>query len=132
MSVEIKQDPANLCADRHQCAIAFIDAHSAQHLHDDQLIDRCARHIMAHFPVSRRLAIDIALHALHDVQSRERPAYVDINHSTSYVVQVIDPRSGRTVAFTASELLTLAENKADAIADLKHAVRACGRRADLT
>jgi hypothetical protein len=134
VSTSIEPSPISTVAARHAAAVTFIDTHQAQHLHDDQLIARCASHLMVVFSVSRRLAYDSVLHALNEVQMRTHPAYVDISHSTAYVVHVVDPRDGRTVAFTASELMQLAGKRtalhAD-VTDASHLVQACGRKASV-
>jgi hypothetical protein len=132
VSTSIEPSPASTIAACHAAAVAFIDVHQAQHLHDEQLIARCASHLMALHSIPRRVAIDSALHALAEVQMRTHPAYVDINHSTSYVIHVVDPRDGRTVAFTASELMQIAAPKLDASVDGNRLVQLCGRRADVS
>lgn len=131
MSVQIDPDHQNTHAARHEWAVRFIDATHAQHLDEAQLIARCASDVMCHFDCSTHTALNTALHALATVQAREAPAYADINHSTSHVVYVVNPRTGATVAFTASELLKLAEENRVVARFEKHAVTACGRRADL-
>lgn len=131
MSTAIKPNHDNTFAERHASAVAFIDQHQAQHLHDEQLIARCASRLMREYNIPERMAIDAALHALAEVQARTQPAHVDISRSTSHVIHVVDPRDGRTVAFTASELLQIAAAKPDVPADGERLVRLCGRRADL-
>jgi len=130
VSVQIDPDHQNTHAARHEWAVRFIDANHAQHLDEAQLISRCAADLMCHYDVTTHAALNTALHALAFVQARDVPAYADINHSTSHVVYVVNPRSGSTVAFTASELLKLAEETRVVARFEKHAVTACGRRAD--
>jgi hypothetical protein len=115
---------------RHRLALAFIDAHAAQHLDDAQLVRRCAAAIRERFDVSQRTAHNDAIHALAATQARSVPAYVDINHSTSAVVYVSSPRTGRLVAFTASELMALADQHREIQANRPSAAMRCGRRAD--
>ena len=92
-------------------------------------LEHCAAEVMRHFDVSQRTATHDALHALAAYQARRLPAYVDINHSTSAVVYVANPRTGRLVVFTASELLTLADEHRTA-SNADRAAMRCGRRAD--
>lgn len=128
MSSIFRMDHLDQAAERHRQAVRFIEQHQGQHLDTDPLVRRCAAHLMAHAAADRQTALEVALHALADVQARTVPAVVDMHHSTSHVVRVVDPGSGRTVAFTASELMQLANAKALA-ADPRHAIAACGRPA---
>lgn len=131
MPLDIESDQKNTPEARFKVAIAFLDAHAAQHLDEAQLITRCTASIMERFDVSQRTANHDALHALAATQAREVPAYVDINHSTSHVVYVSNPRTGRLIAFTASELFAMAEEQRSTVQDNDFAAARCGRRADL-
>lgn len=131
MPLDIESDQKNTPEARIRAAIAFLDAHAAQHLDEAQLITRCTACIMERFDVSQRTANHDALHALAATQARKLPAYVDINHSTSHVVYVTSPRTGRLIAFTASELLAMADENRATVQDNDYASARCGRRADL-
>ena len=87
--------------------------------------------LMVRFDISQRTATNDAMHALAAHQARRVPAYVDIHHSTSAVVYITSPRTGRLIAFTASELLTLADEHRATAQDGDLAAARCGRRADL-
>ena len=130
MPLHLDTDHTNTPEARFNVAVDFIDTHAAQHLDETQLLGRCTAAIMARFPVSQRTANHDALHALAATQARNTPAYVDINHSTSHVVYVTSPRTGRLVAFTASELLALADEHRDTAPNGDLAAARCGRRAD--
>lgn len=131
MSFRVVHDATNTAATRHRAALVFIEQHQAQHLDNDQLIRRCASHVMTRFHVPEHVATDAALHALAEIQAQNTPARVNIDRSTMAVVMVTDPRNGRTFAFTASELLELATSKAPPAAnDPVRLVAVCGRRAD--
>jgi len=130
VSFFLNSDQKNTPEARLSVAVAFLDAHAAQHLDEAQLITRCTAAVMEQFGVSQRTASHDALHALAATQARNEPAYVDINHSTSHVVYVTSPRTGRLVAFTASELMTLADERRATVQDAEYTTSRCGRRAD--
>lgn len=129
MPLKIDSDVQNTHEARFEAAMQFMADHAAQHLDDAQLVSRCAAALMDRYDISHRVAANDAIHALAALQARERPAYVDINHSTSRVVYVMSPRTGRMVAFTASELLTLADEHRATLPDAQHAAMRCGRAA---
>lgn len=126
----IDTDSRNTFEARFQVAATFLEHHAAQHLDEQLLLSRCAAEVMARFDVSQRTAANDAMHALAAHQARRTPAYVDIQHSTSAVVYVTSPRTGRLVAFTASELLTLADEHRATAQDGDLVAARCGRRAD--
>lgn len=127
--LKIDSDNHNTFEARFRVASDFIEQYAAQHLDEQPLLARCAAEVMRRFDVSQRMAMHDALHALAAYQARRLPAYVDINHSTSSVVYVANPRTGRLVVFTASELLTLADEHRTA-SNADTAALRCGRRAD--
>lgn len=131
MPLHIDSDQKNTPEARFKVAVEFIDAHVAQHLEESQLLTRCSAAIMETFDVSQRTANHDALHALAATQAREVPAYIDVNHSTSHVVYVTSPRTGRLAAFTASELLALADEHRNTVQIGEYAATRCGRRADI-
>lgn len=126
----INTDHHNTAEARFRVASAFMEQQAAQYLDEQQLVTRCAAEVMARFDVSQRTATNDAMHALAAHQARRVPAYVDVQHSTSAVVYITNPRTGRLVAFTASELLTLADEHRATTQDGDLATARCGRRAD--
>ncbi|NII74843.1 hypothetical protein FHW84_003439 [Dyella sp. SG562] len=130
MSFLLESDQKNTPEARLSVALAFLDAHAAQHLDEAQLITRCTAAVMERFAVSQRTANHDALHALAATQARNEPAYVDINHSTSHVIYVTSARTGRLIAFTASELISLADERRATAQDAEYTTARCGRRAD--
>jgi len=110
-------------------ATQFIEHHQAQHLDNDQLVKRCCAHLVATTGITESAAASYTMHALADIQARHVPAYIDMSYSTSYVVRVVDPRTGNVYQLTASDVLQLAQAHNDTPPDRSHSIRQCGRRA---
>ncbi len=113
-------------------AVDWITRHSDQYLHTDQLIAACALHLVTKLTVPMQRATELARHALGELHSRHRPAYIDMARSTSYVLYVVDPRTGRTRYFTAAQLLDLVDGGPCAMQQPtgRSPAERCGTRAD--
>lgn len=110
-------------------ASQFLEQHQAEHLDSDQLVKRCAAHLVATAGITESAAASYTMHALADLQAKHVPAYIDMNHSTSYVVRVVDPRTGNVYQLTASDVLQLARAHNDTPPDPAHTIHQCGRSA---
>lgn len=110
-------------------ATQYLEQHQAQHLDNDQLVKRCCAHLVATTGITEAAASSYTMHALADIQARHVPAYIDMSHSTSYVVRVVDPRTGNVYQLTASDVLQLAQAHNDAPPDPAHSIQQCGRSA---
>ena len=85
------------------------------HLDDEQLLHACSVELVAEHGIEdAHRAHAIAVAALADIQSRTTPAWIDISLSTSNVARVVNPVTGKVAVFTASELVRLAEDRAEA------------------
>ncbi|WP_199098979.1 hypothetical protein [Dyella sp. ASV21] len=123
--------PVSLVNEPFTCAVRYLEAHQSQHLDDDQLIKRCVSHLIATMGITQATAENNAMHALADLQARHVPAYFDTSGSTSYVVRVVDPRSGEVYALTATDVLQCAKAWHNAQPDTTHCIQQCGRSAQL-
>lgn len=95
-------------------AHAFFSAHHAEHLRHDEvphLVGRCVDHLIETTMVSKRTAETVTLQAYGERASRGCGAHVDMSNTTSYVVFICDPQSGRRHAFTAAELCEMSTLK---------------------
>lgn len=110
-------------------ASQFLEQHQAEHLDSDQLVRRCAAHLVATAGITEAAASSYTMHALADLQAKHVPAYIDMSLSTSYVVRVVDPRTGNVYQLTASDVLQLARAHNDAPPDPAHTIHQCGRSA---
>lgn len=128
MSLATTQEPAHASSLSHHAA-QFLEQHQAEHLDNDQLVKRCCAYLMATTGISNTTASHITMHALAELQGRHLPAYFDVNHSTSLVVRVVDPRTGLIYQLTASDILQVAQAQNDAPPDPAHGIHLCGRRA---
>lgn len=122
-------DSKNTTEARLRVAAQFIEQNAALHLDEQQLLQRCTAALMSRFDVSQRTATNDAIHALAAHQMVSTPAFVDVRSSTSAVVYVVNPRTGQMIGFTASELITLADEHRTTSFTI-HAKLRCGRRAD--
>ncbi len=95
--------------DLHTIALTFLERHHAEHLSHDRrhLIERCITHLMEVQELSASTAEDIALQAIGERESRDRREYIDLDRTTSYVVFLRDPLTGRKRVFTAADLMML-------------------------
>lgn len=94
-------------------AVSYIEQHQACHLDEDQLLVACASVLAAdHGVMDTRQGHAIAVAALAEVQARTRPAWIDIDRSTARVCRVVDPVTSQVATFTASELVSLAQERA--------------------
>lgn len=111
-------------------ATRFIVMHQAEHLDSEQLLKRCCAHLMVTTGITESSAQHYAMHALAELQAKHAPAYFDINHSTSYVMRVVDPTTGHTYALTASDVLQMAKMQHEGgNPEMAHITQQCGRRA---
>lgn len=100
---------------RHYAAVRYIEQHAAMHLDDQQLLEACTVALVADHQVpDAYTAHAVAVAALAEIQSRTRPAWIDISLSTSLVCRVVDPVSGQVANFTAAELIEIAHERATA------------------
>lgn len=97
----------------HEVAIGYLLAHQAEHLAHDRhyLVGRCAQHLQTQGVTVERAHI-IALQALGEVDTRATKAHIDLTHSTSFAVFVVDPVTRARMAFTAADLIRLAREHA--------------------
>ena len=109
-------------------ATRFIVTHQAEHLDSEQLVKRCCAHLMLTTGITENAAQHYAMHALAELQAKHVPAYFDINHSTSYVVRVVDPTTGHAYALTASDVLQMATMQSESTPSTAHMIQQCGRR----
>lgn len=88
--------------------------HQAEHLtHDsDMLVKRCAAFLQGEGVAAAR-AHRLALHALGERHTSSCGAFIDIDHSTSHLVFVVDPETNREFAFTAADLTRFARCSID-------------------
>lgn len=110
-------------------ATRFIVTHQAEHLDTEQLVKRCCAHLMVTMGITENAAQHYVMHALAELQAKHVPAYFDINHSTSYVVRVVDPTTGHAYSLTASDVLQMATMQSESAHDTVHMTQQCGRRA---
>jgi hypothetical protein len=109
-------------------AAIYIESHQAQHLDNEQLVRRCCQHLVATMGIAEEAAVNYAMHALAFAQGKHVPAHFDANGCTSYVVRVVDPRTGLAYSLTASDILQLAKAQSEATVDTAHSMQQCGRR----
>lgn len=129
MALSLSHDQTHAAMLIHS-ATRFIVAHQAEHLDSEQLVKRCCAHLMVTTGITESSAQHYAMHALAELQAKHVPAYFDINHSTSYVVRVVDPTTGHTYALTASDVMQMATMQHDhGHDDTAHITQQCGRRA---
>jgi hypothetical protein len=97
----------------HEVAIGYLLAHQAEHLTHDRhhLVGRCAQHLQDQGATAERANI-IALQALGELDACATKAHVDLTHSTSFAVFVVDPVTRARIAFTAADLIRLAREHA--------------------
>jgi hypothetical protein len=128
-SLHLPHDQAHAAMLVHS-ATRFIVTHQAEHLDSEQLIKRCCAHLMATAGITESAAQHYTMHALAELQAKHAPAYFDMNHSTSYVVRVVDPTTGHAYALTASDVLLMAKAPhAEGHDPMAHVTQQCGRRA---
>lgn len=129
MSLSLPHDQTHAAMLIHS-ATRFIVMHQAEHLDSEQLLKRCCAHLMVTTGITESAAQHYAMHALAELQAKHAPAYFDINHSTSYVMRVVDPTTGHAYALTASDVLQIAKMQYEGgNPEMAHITQQCGRRA---
>lgn len=93
----------------HEVAIGYLLAHQGEHLSHDRprLVERCTDHLQEQ-GTSREAANLIALKAIGEIEARGNSVHVDLSQTTSFTVFVVEPATGRRIAFTAFQLLRIA------------------------
>lgn len=90
-------------------ALRWYGVHLGEHLSRDrsQLVDRCVQQLMQQWALSLERANRVALQALGEVEAKGCAAYIDVAHTTSHAVFLVDPSTNLKVAFTAADLLAV-------------------------
>jgi len=87
----------------------FYGVHQGEHLQRDaqRLIDRCAAHLVETFPLSHRVALEIAMQARAEIDSEGANGFIDLESTTPRMVVLRDSERKTLHMLSAGELLAL-------------------------
>lgn len=97
----------------HEVAIGYLLAHQAEHLQHDRplLLLRCGDHLQNQHDLSTEAAQLVTLKAIGEIEARGNGVHVDLTHTTSFAVFLVDPVTKARIVFTAAQLLRLAREQ---------------------
>lgn len=91
--------------DVHHAALAFLAGQDAQQVDRRTTIERAVAHLQERFGLSEARAEIAVLQALGERDSCRRHEYIDLSLSTSFLLVIVDPVSGRKRGITLASLM---------------------------
>ncbi|AMR77283.1 hypothetical protein [Cupriavidus nantongensis] len=98
--------------DVHYAALAFLAGQDALHADRRAMIDQAISHLQERFSMSEARAEIAVLQALGEHDSCRRQEYIDLSLSTSFLLVIVDPVSGRKRGITLATLMGLMKTPA--------------------
>lgn len=93
----------------HHAGHRWYGRHLGEHLAKDRqrMVDRCALMLMDTYEVTEQRALEVSLQVLGDIESRGNRTYIDMDCTTSHMLFLVEPATGRRTAMTAADLARL-------------------------